>query len=117
MPLKDPRRDQLGSVVQSEPSWALLGPQLSAQASDLPEGGYEVGNPCVVWRSQVPTTSRRAQLPLLPRHGGLRVPSLCFGVPTAPEPLPTPTHVVPCLPALLEEQLKLLAFVHPGKGT
>lgn len=57
----------------------------------------------------------QAHLPLLLRHGGWRC--LLFQGTMAPKPLSTHTHVVPRLPALLEEQLKLLAFVHPGKRT
>lgn len=44
------------------------------------------------------------------------MPTLHFRVSLALIPLHTHTHIVPCLPTLLEEQLKLLASVQPGKG-
>lgn len=112
------------------PPGLCWGPQLSGlTASNLPEGGVRK-EPCFMWKSQVAEICSHPQplaepwrqggqghLPLLLRHGGWRCPPSVLGYSWLQKALPTHTNVVPRLPTLLEEQLKLLAFVHPGKGT
>lgn len=79
----------------------------------------------MIWQSRVPPaaqplTKRWRQSPnpppTAPWAQGPVLPTLHFRVSLALIPLPTRTHIVPCLPCLLEEQLKLLAFVQPEKG-